>query len=171
MEIVIFGIILVGLMVYASTRIKRSAAQAFESETIDNKDFTIEKPAGFLSVLNGDPALSFEAYSREIGTGDASKMRAARAELRVYPDRLLDHSAAAVRNSTNIANELAEMIDGRKYLVIEGRSEANRIALRESFKLAEKDGNVFEFKISVLESADQEIFAAADSMLASFTLK
>ena len=76
MEILIVGLILVGFMVYASTRIKRTAAEAFDAETVESDDFTIEKPAGFLHVLNGDAALSFEAYStlRETGIGKRSPM-------------------------------------------------------------------------------------------------
>ena len=83
MELLIPGLILVGLMVYASTRIKRSAARAFEAETVETAEFTLYKPDGFLSVLNGDPAYIFEAYSKDFGTGDDNNVRAARARIRL----------------------------------------------------------------------------------------
>ncbi len=171
MEILIVGVIIVGLMVYASTRVKRSAAQAFEPETIEMADFTLEKPAGFLYVLNGDPALSFEAYSKDMGADDAARFRAGRAELRIYNDRKLQDSAAALKGSANIENEVSEVIDNRKYVILEGRSEEDGIVFRETFKLVENEGRVYEFRIKVLELADTHVHSAADAMLASFVLK
>src|SRR5687767_8261126 len=53
MELLIPGLILVALMVYASTRIKRTAAAAFDRETVDTEDFIIQKPEGFLHNLHG----------------------------------------------------------------------------------------------------------------------
>src|SRR5690349_3226793 len=79
MELLIPGLILVGLMVYASTRIKRNAAQAFESETIETSEFTLFKPEGMLHKLNGDPRFAFEAYSREFGTEGYRDVRRATA--------------------------------------------------------------------------------------------
>jgi len=67
LAILIPGLILVALMVYASTRIKRVAAEAFEAETIETDEFAVEKPDGFLNILNRDPALALDAYSREFG--------------------------------------------------------------------------------------------------------
>ena len=54
-------------MVWASTRIKKTAAAAFEAETVETDDFVIKKSDGFLNVINGDPKYAFEAYSKEIG--------------------------------------------------------------------------------------------------------
>lgn len=171
MELLIPGLILVGLMVYASTRIKRTAAQAFEAETIETGDFTIEKPAGFLSVLNGDPALSFEAYSKEMGTGDAGRFRAVRVESRIYEKRNLDYASRAVKESTKIDSDVSEVVDGQKYRVMEGASEDKGVTFREMYKLAEKNGRVFEFKLLILDTASDEVSQAAEAMLGSFTIK
>ena len=59
MEILIPGLILVALMVYVSTKIKKNAVDAFGEETITTDDFVLIKPEGFLHNLNGDPALLF----------------------------------------------------------------------------------------------------------------
>ena len=67
MELLIPGLLLVALMVYASTRIKRTAAEAFEPETIETDVFVLEKPEEFLNVINHDLALELQAYSREFG--------------------------------------------------------------------------------------------------------
>ena len=41
MEIFIVGVAVVALMVYVSTKIKRSAAAAFEREEIEEEDFSL----------------------------------------------------------------------------------------------------------------------------------
>jgi hypothetical protein len=171
MEILIVGLILVGFMVYASTRIKRTAAQAFEPETVETDDFTIEKPAGFLHVLNGDPALSFEAYSKETGVDDASRFRAARAALRIYEKRTLDYASKAVKESSKIVSDTSEVVDGQKYRGMEGSSEEKEVEFRELYKLAEKDGRVFEFKLSILKTAEPEVLQRSEAMIGSFRLK
>src|SRR5881392_682596 len=85
MEILIVGLIIVALMVYASTRIKRTAAAAFDAETIETDELTIRKPDGFLHNLNGDPKFAFEAYSKDLGVA-ATDVRAGRLTLAVRPD-------------------------------------------------------------------------------------
>src|SRR5438067_6433543 len=114
MELLIPGLILVGLMVYASTRIKRSAARAFEAETVETAEFTLYKPDGFLSVLNGDPAYAFEAYSKDFGTGDDKNVRAARATIRVLDGIDLNKAVANVKNSVKPVSELSEVIGDAK---------------------------------------------------------
>jgi len=77
MELLIPGLILVALMVWASTRIKKNAAAAFEPETVENEHFVIHKPEGFLHVLNDDSGLAFRSYSKEFGkVGDRDVRRA-----------------------------------------------------------------------------------------------
>jgi hypothetical protein len=171
MEFLIPGLILVALMVYASTRIKRVAAEAFEPETVENDDFSLEKPEGFLVVLNGDPALAFEAYSRDFGIDRASEYRAARAEIRIYENRDLKYAAAAIRETIKIDSDISEVIDGKKYRVLEGMSEEKGIAFREMFKLAERDGKVIEMKLRVLAETDSEVSGKAEAMFASFALR
>src|SRR3954462_6162642 len=79
MELLIPGLILVALMVWASTKIKRKAADAFSAEHIEGDGFTLEKPDGFLSKSYVEGAHLFDAYSKEYGTGTAADVRAATA--------------------------------------------------------------------------------------------
>ena len=67
MELLIPGLILVALMVWASTRIKKNAAAAFDAEVIETESFSIRKPEGFLHVLNDDSGLAFRSYSKDFG--------------------------------------------------------------------------------------------------------
>jgi hypothetical protein len=171
MEFLIPGLLLVALMIYASTRIKQVAAEAFEPEAVETEEFTVEKPDGFLIVLNGDPALAFEAYSRDFGIGRASEFRAARFEIRIYKNRNLKYAAAAIRETVSIDSDISEVIDAKKYRILEGVSEENGIAFREMFKLAEKDGRVMEMKLRMLADAENELSEKAEAMFASFTIK
>ena len=81
MELLIPGLILVAIMVWASTRIKRNAAAAFDAERVETNDFIIEKPEGFLHVLNDTTGLLFRAYSKEFGTVGRTELRQATIEI------------------------------------------------------------------------------------------
>jgi len=94
MELLIPGLILVALMVWASTRIKRSAARAFEAEHIEGDGFSLDKPDGFLQKLDDKSEYAFEAYSKDFGRGLAENTRAATAVVVVNdqndgPDQLM----------------------------------------------------------------------------------
>src|SRR6187399_163340 len=99
MELLIPGLILVALMVYASTRIKKIAAKAFEAETIETADFVIKKPEGFLNVINGDPRYAFEAYSKEFGGPGAEEFRKGTATLTVHEGTTSEAVAAEILES------------------------------------------------------------------------
>jgi len=97
MELLIPGLILVALMVWASTRIKRSAARAFEAEHVEGDGFSLDKPEGFLQKLDDKSKYAFEAYSKEYGRGLAENMRAATAVVAVN-DQTGDASAQLIRD-------------------------------------------------------------------------
>jgi hypothetical protein len=171
MEFLIPGLILVALMVYASTKIKKSAAAAFEAERIETRDFIVEKPEGFLNALNRDASLELDIYSRDFGKGPAAGFRAVSAEVRIYSKRKPDQIAAAIAETVDVRSKIKEVIDGRKYLVIEARSDENEVEFRELYKLADRNGGVFEFRLKALKEIDSEIARKADLMFASFEVK
>ena len=139
MELLIPGLILVGLMVYASTRIKRVAAEAFEAETVENEWFSIEKPEGFLNVIAPPDGLEFEAYSKDFGVGEAAEFKAARLEARVYHNRNLKYAVSALREAVGPMTETPEVIDGRKYVLIEAESvDLSITSFRTGFDVAER---------------------------------
>jgi hypothetical protein len=77
MELLIPGLILVALMAWASTKIKKTAAEAYSEETVSAGGFTIVKPEGFIIPVNDDPAVLFEARSREYETVASGSLPAA----------------------------------------------------------------------------------------------
>jgi hypothetical protein len=166
MEILIAGVILVAFMAYASTRIKRSAARAFEAETVETHQFVIKKPDGFLNVINGDPQFAFEAYSKEFGTGDASAIRLGTATIKVS-----DAGSGPAVVGTEIASDIKEVVGEKHYRLVEGKRVNKEIDLRVLYKIAESQGKVFVLEITALPEAPDEFSHKIESMLDSFEIK
>lgn len=171
MELLIPGLILVALMVYASTKIKKTAALAFEPESIDTKGFSLEKPDGFLSVINGNPDLEFEGYSKEFGVDGAEDFKQARVEVRFFGNTDLRSAADRIKESSTIAADISEMIANRKYRLIEAERVEKGIRLLEFYKIAASGSGIRELKILTLAETDAEIAAKVENILKSFTVK
>jgi hypothetical protein len=148
MEILILGVILVALMAYVSTRIKKSAARAFEREVIETEDFRLVKPEGFLNPVDTNSELAFEAYSKDFGEDDAADYRHARAVVRV-------HQNPAPGEGLPAEDE---------------RSEKG-VTIQRFHKLLKNDENSYELEISVLKEKREQYFDKINEMLNSFSLK
>ena len=172
MELLIPGLILVALMVYASTKIKRSTAKAFEAETVETEDFVVNKPDGFLHVLNGDPQYAFEAYSREFGGPGAENVRRANVTLTVVPGSTVKEQSERRKSTGNqVIDDISEIIGDTKYRLIETRSTVNDVEYRNLFKIAERGGRVFVFTVVAIADTTEEAMHDIEAMLASFELK
>jgi hypothetical protein len=170
MELLIPGLILVALMVYASTRIKRTAARAFEAETVETDEFVVQKPDGFLNVLNLDPELSFEAYSKDFGTKGDLDIRAATAKLRVRDDSTVDDLIKEIASKTEVTNQLNEVVGDVHYRVIEGELTKGEAEYRVLYKLAEHADKTYELEVAALRSVP-ETLRKAEALFDSFELK
>jgi len=172
MELLIPGLILVALMVYASTRIKKIAASAFDEETIETEGFVIHKPDGFLNVIGGDPQYAFEAYSKEFGTERAADLRLATAKLKIYSDKMADDVVARSSDSGDkIINDIGEVIGEQKYRLIEVQRTEKDLEFRILYKLAQRDGKVYELEIKTLPETTEAVMSNIESMLNSFEIK
>src|SRR5258706_1423578 len=172
MELLIPGLILVALMVYASTRIKKTAAAAFEPETIETDAFIIQKPDGFLNVINGDPQYSFEAYSKEFGGPGAENFRQGTAHLRVYDDISVDQAVASLSNAGNqIVSDISEVINEIHYRVIEAKRIEKGIDVRVFYKIAESHAKVYELELTALTETDEDFMRKIEAMIDSFEVK
>jgi hypothetical protein len=147
MELLIPGLILVALMVYASTRIKRSAAEAFEPETVETDDFVIQKPEGFLHNLNAGRDVLFEAYSKDFSK-ESPALRLGQAIV-TRPAGAIDQVVDELRRE-NFVEDGSEVLGERQYRHFskEDDGEAER-----HVKLCEREGTVFKL----------EVFAARDA--------
>lgn len=171
MELLIPGLILVALMVYASTRIKRSAAQAFEPETIDTDDFFFEKPEGFLTVLNGDPKLMYEGYSREFGGEGAEDTRQGRVEVRKIENETIKSAVAKIGEIAKIMSKTTEVIDERKYQLVEAERVDKGIGMVELYKLTESGRDVIELKITAMQETNEDVARKISGIASSYYVK
>ena len=173
MELLIPGLILVALMVYASTKIKRTAAEAFEPETVETDDFVIKKPDGFLNKLNGDEQFAFEAYSREFGLASgAENFRMGTANLIAFDGKDVKRAIAELAEmGDEIESEQAEVVGEYHYRIVEAKRAVKDIDFRVRYKLAEKGGKVYRFETVNLIEASEEFVHRVDTMLDIFELK
>jgi hypothetical protein len=172
MELLIPGLILVGLMVYVSTRIKRSAAAAFEPEEIETDEFSITKPEGFLHPLNNDNGVSFEAYTKEFGEDDAKKFRHAWAELEIHeasdPDVIIEEIK---RSAEKVLTEETIKVGDRKAYLIDAERLENGVAVTTLYKITADGSRVYEMRISVLDEQKDAYLRKIEEMRDSFRLK
>lgn len=170
-DVLIIGLIIVGLMVYASTRIKRISKEAFEFERIENDEFVFEKPAGFLNVVAPREPLILDGYSREFGEENASNIR--KAEYSLVLRNGIDVAAAFrdIKSLGNVVSDENVVVDGRKYRDVGVEFEVDSIGYRELYRLCGNAEGTFVFKATMLEDAGEEVQAAVANMLSSFQVK
>jgi hypothetical protein len=164
MELLIPGLILVALMVYASTRIKRTAAAAFEAETVETGEFVIQKPDGFLNNLNGDPQYIFEAYSKDF-SAEFPTLRVGTATIIKIDGSGLDEAAAEILSQGTVVDDFNEVIDERHYRIITVQHHADDAAIESSFKLGQREGSILKLEVRALreDSNDQWVETFVDS--------
>ena len=172
MELLIPGIILVGFMAWLSTRIKRSAAKAFEQEEVDHPEFSLIKPAGFLAPVDPADGMLFSAYSKEMGDGPLSRVRQATIEI----DKLEGTSMDAVRenirsDSAAVLSENVGMLDGHKWTDLVVERSSNEADVRTHYKLIASRDSIYRLAINVLPGSEAAFDAAVNSVLYSFVVK
>lgn len=170
--ILIPGLLLVGLMVWASTRIKRTAAEAFEAETIETDDFVIQKPEGFLNKINRDDQFAFEAYSKEFGVDEAADFRQGSINLTIRDREMIADAVARIKaDDVKITEDLTEVIGSRRYQVIDATRVVSGIEFHVTYKVGEKSGKVYNLEAVRLGETSDEFSRKLDLMVASFELK
>ncbi len=173
MEILIIGIILVLLMGYVSTKIKKNSAAAYQPELLEAVDYSIIKPEGYIVPWNVESA--FKAHSAEMGTEEgAEKLYQSRADLRVFEDMSFDEICRGARKSVQkiISEETAG--DGDlKYCFIHARNVEDKTSIEVFYKIVANlpTKKVYELQVSVLGEAMEAYSAKASGILQSFTVK
>jgi hypothetical protein len=145
MEIWIIGGAIVALMIYVSTRIKRSAATAYEREIVETAEFSIVKPEGFINPI--ESKFAFEAYTKDFGTSEESEeFRQAWASVEI-----IDSAGNNVVAAHEIVGKEVPIKVWRKTIV--GAKYH------------------YELQISVLEENEHEYLERINLMFESFTFK
>ncbi|HXG85228.1 MAG TPA: hypothetical protein VNI84_14500 [Pyrinomonadaceae bacterium] len=175
MEIFIVGLVVVALMVFVSTKIKASAAQAFEPERIEKKDFIIIKPRGFMTPVEANSGFAFEAYSRDTGEKKMRNTRQAEAFLTTADG--LNFAAECEKARKTAVNILSERVlggaDGEKVCLIETEGNENDFPTIDFWKIVEsrKLRKTFALKVSVLKLSREIYIHEINEMVNGFRLK
>ena len=169
MEILILGGILVALMVYASTRIKRSAAGAYEAERVETDDYSITKPEGFIIIENEDAKVLFAAYSKDYGTDDADTVRQVSAQLKIHRGVSLERVSVPLK-------ETAERVIDERHLagpsmILEVGSLQAGVPVETEYRLIQKGDDTYEFSVAILPENREANDTAINNLLSSFELK
>lgn len=148
MEILIVGVIVVAIMAYVSTKIKKAASEAYEQENVETEYFRLIKPEHFIIPVKEKSEFAFEAYSKDYGEDLAEKFR---------------QSWAVVREKNGIEDE--------DVLEFE-RIEDNVTIKTFSKTLISRDlDKSFELEISLLPDYEEKYADGIKLMLESFHLK
>ncbi len=172
MEILIPGLILVGFMIWASTRIKRNAARAFEREEIETDEFSMTKPEGTLAPVDPADGTIFSAYSKDFGADDADRLRQATIEVRRFDDvSFAVVCERAKMESSALIEEQAGVIDQHRSVDLILESSLKGVPVRNYLKIIAADTTVYQLAITVLESNEADWSARVSECISSFSIK
>ena len=176
----IYYLIFIGLFIavllFISSRIRRAANRAFEPETIENAEFKINKPAGFLNPLNNGSEYPFEAYTRELGEKSAGRYRKSLVKMSVSEGLIFKNACqTAKKNADNVYSEtiLDKVPKGQKICLIEGEKmedEVNRLVFHKIVE-SENQNKTYDLEVSILEANEDEYIGKASELINSFTVK
>lgn len=176
MEILIIGIIIVGIMVIVSTKIKKRAAEAFEPETVDKESFVIEKPEGFLYPLRDESDFPFEAYSKTYGDKSTRNIWRARTRLRISDGQNLDKLRSELENGgETVTSEKTfdDIADYQSGIIIRSEKTENEVeykVLRKIIENANKN-KTYELRTTILKPHADEYEERVCEMMKSFVVK
>lgn len=169
MELLIPGLILVALMVWASTRIKKNAAAAYLEETVETDRFSIRKPEGFLSPVDPPAGTIFTAYSREFGEEPAESIRRALVEVTEQPEMSLPDARLLIAENSDIVSEgEAELFGDTKAVRIQATRLEDGTEIKESYKLIDTGDSILQLRFSVISEHEDEYSRKIDEVLDSF---
>jgi hypothetical protein len=174
MEIFIVGLAVVALMVYVSTKIKKSAAAAYEPETIETEEFKVDKPEGFIHPLNDDSGLAFVANSKEWGKNEASKFRQAKAAVRTISNSDFKTVCENAKKSVGkiVSKKYVENAPaGQKIFLLEGETFEETVKIITFWKIVENRQKIYEMKAAVIEAYADDFANKLKQMVSSFTVK
>lgn len=173
MELLIPGLILVALMVYASTKIKNSAAEAYEKEVIETDEIYIIKPADFISLVDPGEGLLFSARSKECGYDAAGDQSRASAQIKFIEATSPDDIIVSLKESEQ-DNEIMikdpVQIGDEKYITAETFEIVSGIRSNVTYRWIESTKGVYELRVRVLEDHSDEFVSAVDTLIDSFRM-
>jgi hypothetical protein len=170
MEIWIIGAIVVALMVYVSTKIKRSAAEAFAEETFETGEFALVKPEGFLAPVEPPDFLAFYAYSKDYGEEETlEKLRQGVIKLKVQAGRSL--AEIAMDEKGKLGEVLREEKPDADTVLLRGSRSENDVETLFYHKIVARGEKIFDLEMAVLADYREKYEERAEKLLAGFRVK
>ncbi len=151
-------------MVYASTKIKKTAAMAYDEEQFENDQFTILKPEGFIIPVEFERNGLFEAYTKDFGVDEGGDIRKASAVVRFHPDTTCER----------LGNEVGGIEVGvgeADNLTLTEESDLRGAAIIKTHRLRGSNGGVYHLQIDALDDGDTIVPERVSLMADSFKLR
>ncbi len=176
MEILIIGVVLVVIMVIVSTKIKNSAARAFEPEIIETDEFSLVKPTGLVNPIRDASEYAFEAYSRDYGEKNERNIWQAQVYLTVSEDLNFKQVCKKVKSeSDKVLSEKygTDTPENQKIQLLETEKSEGDSSFYIFHKIVESFGQkkVYDLQIKILQAFRDDYKKRVDEMLNSFRLK
>jgi hypothetical protein len=176
MEILIIGGALVALMVYASTRIKKSAARAYEREIIETESFNLVKPEGFIVPVNENSEYAFEARSKDYSDEETHDFPKADIKLKIFSDSDFEIVCQNARDAFD--KVLSEEVSGdnsrkQKICFLKGEKMEDETPFNIFHKIVQADGQqkIYDLKISVLRENREQLGDQISETISGFRIK
>ena len=170
MEILIIGLIIVALMAYTSTKIKKAAREAFEPETVSGDGYSITKSEGYMVPARDDNSqIEFEIVSKEFGGGECSKRRRVSLTLSISSGGLAGVRKELRRQLTEITEDELSKDSQKTTLAITGDRELYGCPVRIFMRGFDRGGKIYRFEavatLEDIEDNEENIKAMLDSIL------
>ena len=165
---IIVVIVFIAILLTISSRIRKAASRAFESEAIETDEFFLTKSEGFINPINDDSRYAFEAYSKDFGQGeDAEDLRQASVFVNAFPDK--DFAKVCEETRAAAGEILSEEIAGNVCL-IKAEETLKSTAAYNFYKIIGGE-KIYVLKISVLKEFLDDYKDRIGEILESFRLK
>lgn len=169
MELLIPGLILVALMVWASTKIKKSAAAAYEQETVATAEFTILKPDGFIIPVNDESPYLFEARTKEYETVGRESIPQVSAVVTRHVGETFEGVCEGIKAAGRVTSEDVHR-EGSRVCVIEAEEAENGVTYAARFKVLESTGGILVLRVRTVGEQSDDTSRKIDEMARSFAV-
>lgn len=159
---------MVALMVYVSTRIKKSAAAAYGREIIQTDTYSFTKPAGLICPIDRILKDSCLVHSKNFGETESTESLYQLEGLLTAQNKSFESLKAEAESEGSFAKEEC----GSGAVVLRGLATESGVEFKMFRRLqTSSNGLVFDFSVKVLCEALEEFQSKADEMVSSFTVK
>ena len=158
-------------MVYASTKIKKNAAKAYDEEMIEDERFRLIKPEGFINPVEPVGDAIFSAYTRDYGTEGSADMRLADANIYFFPGETIAKRQAEIAKTIEIVNARSFQIASFPAMMLEGSHVDNNVKIVSFYKLIEDGSDLYELRTEMLEDERNNLGDRIEKMMDSFELR